>query len=186
MVLIINNFEHEENDEEKFNQLYNSFYRYTYKICYNIIKDTDPIEDLVHDVFLIIYQTMSAIKNDISAKAWISTIARNTAINYLNHRIVTNKYIVEIDDEIMYSTTSDNIEPSRIVIDQDTVNNIYEEIKKSDKKYADVLLLKYKFDFDVEEIAKLLGIKPKTAYQRITRGREKLKRALFESQKGVK
>ena len=78
MILFIHNNYNENKDSiEKFNAVYDAYYRYVYKIIYNIIQNTDETDDIVQDVFVIIWNTLDVITDEVSAKAWISTISRN-------------------------------------------------------------------------------------------------------------
>lgn len=88
--------------------------------------------------------------------------------------------MVDIDDEasLFILSRCDN-EPLNTIVAAENIEFIYKQIKSLKKIYADILLLKYKFDFTPEMISKLLNIKLKTVYTRLSRGenilREKLK-----------
>ena len=60
---------------------------YSYKIAYNVLKKDDEIMDVLQDAWFKIGGTLDKIQDDSSAKAWISTIVRNTAKNALKKRL---------------------------------------------------------------------------------------------------
>ena len=181
MILFIhNNYNENKDGIEKFNAVYDAYYRYVYKIIYNIIQNADETDDIVQDVFVIIWNTLDVITDEVSAKAWISTISSNAAVNFAKKKKTAASKIINIDDDIIYSVNSDCIQdPAELVVSNDNINAIFREIKKMDKKYSDVLLLYFKFHMKPETIAGYLGRNPKTVYTQLQRGREILKQKLI-------
>ncbi|MBE5040480.1 RNA polymerase sigma factor [Ructibacterium gallinarum] len=179
MILILSNLKDGETDDEKFNRLYDTYYRYVYTICANILEDDyELLKDVVQDVFLKVALSMHVIRDDVSAKAWISTIARNEALNAAKKKNMEKKHILDVEDEIAYASVPANelnSRPLRIIVDEEAVDSIFADIRALDKKYSEVLLLKIKFDYDIADIAKILGIKLSTTYARYERGLAKLK-----------
>lgn len=155
----------------KFEQLYKEFYRYSYKVAFNVIHDVNQMEDVMQEAWLNIWRTIDVITDDSSAKAWISTLAHNTAKNILDKKIVRDKKFLNIDDDILYAVTPDSADdPIDIVASKDNIEYIYQQIRMLNKKYSDALLLKHKFKCTPDEIAKLLHTNPKTIYTRLSRG----------------
>lgn len=189
MILFLNNF---CEDDEMFDRIYNTYYNYAYKICYNIfrrydiLQDDKQMDDTLQEAFQKIYKIIGKIKNVESAKPLISAIVRNTAINSAKKiRNTKNKNIMDIDDDVLVNTIADSSnDPLTIIVVDESVELIYQEILKLDQKYSDVLLLKVKFECEIEEIAQLLNIPLKTAYTRYERGKIKLKKKLLELQEG--
>ena len=176
-----------QNRHAKFDRLYKEFYRYSYKVAFNFIHDVNQMEDVMQEVWLKIWHTIDVITDDGSAKAWISTLSHNTAKNILDKKIVKDKRILDIDDDVLYAVTPDYVEdPIDIVASRDNIEYIYQHMKKLNKKYSDVLLLKHKFKCTPDEIANLLHAKPKTIYTRLSRGEKLLKDKLLNGESGVR
>ena len=169
-----------DNNEEKFDRIFKKYYNYAYKIAFNVIKDVQQMEDIMQDIFFGVWSTLDVMTDEQSEKAWIAAIARNTAVNALNKKKTRDKKIMDIDDDILYENIpSFSDDPADIAVDDDSVNFIYSQIKLLDKKYSDVLLLKYKFHCSADKIAVLLGMRVKTVYTRIERGRKILMEKLL-------
>lgn len=138
----------------------------------------------MQDIWLNIWRTINVITDNTSAKAWISTLARNAAKNLLNKNSTRDKRVIDVDDDVLYSTTPDfESDPIDIVASRDNIDYIYNQIRSMDKKYSDVLLLKHKFKCTPDEIAKLLYINPKTVYTRLSRGEKMLKEKLLNAER---
>lgn len=171
----------------KFEQLYKEFYRYSYKVAFNVIHDVNQMEDVMQEAWLNIWRTIDVITDDSSAKAWISTLAHNTAKNILDKKIVRDKKFLNIDDDILYAVTPDSADdPIDIVASKDNIEYIYQQIRMLNKKYSDALLLKHKFKCTPDEIAKLLHTNPKTIYTRLSRGEKMLKEKLLNAERSEK
>lgn len=177
---IYNNTQNNSYNIEKFNYIYKKFYLYAYKVTFNTVHNSSQIDDIMQEIFINVWKILNNVNEDINLKALIATIARNTAINFLKKDKYRTDKMVDIDDEASFFILSrcDN-EPLNTIVAAENIEFIYKQIKSLKKIYADILLLKYKFDFTPEMISKLLNIKLKTVYTRLSRGenilREKLK-----------
>lgn len=175
-----NNTQNNSYNIEKFNYIYKKFYLYAYKVTFNIVHNSSQIDDIMQEIFINVWKILNNVNEDINLKALIATIARNTAINFLKKDKYRTDKMVDIDDEasLFILSRCDN-EPLNTIVAAENIEFIYKQIKSLKKIYADILLLKYKFDFTPEMISKLLNIKLKTVYTRLSRGenilREKLK-----------
>lgn len=165
-------------EDEYFNYLYDTYYNYAYKICFNILGTDRMIDDTLQDSFLKIYKTMGRIKSKAAAKSWIGTIVRNTAINALISEH-DKADVVEFNEE-WFDNMLDNVEniPVQSLIVKEGIESILTEIRKLDKKYSDILLLKYYFEFEFDEIAQLLHTPIKTVYTRHDRSIKRLRTKL--------
>lgn len=188
MILFLQNLDTVGSDNEKrFNYIYDKYYRYAYTIAFNVVKSTLEMEEIMQEVFLNVWRTIDIITDEHSARAWISTIARNTAINILRTKITKAKNILDIDDDVIYSATPDFVcDPTELIISRDSVEGVYSEIKKMDKRYADVLLLSFKFHLSPGKIAEYLKRNPKTVYTQLGRGKELLKERLICAERSQK
>ncbi len=65
-----------------------------------------------------------------------------------------------------------------ITISKETTEEIIREIEKLDTIYSDVLLLKYVYGFNREEVAKYLDINIETVKKRLVQAMSKIKESL--------
>ncbi len=78
-----------------FNEIYELTKKDVYLSIYIYFKDQSTIEDLMQDVYMKVIDSIDSYKIGSNFRAWVSRIARNTAINFYNK----NKRI-EIKDPI--------------------------------------------------------------------------------------
>lgn len=66
-------------DTHEFMALFNEYERYVASIGSRILGSSHGVDDLVQDVFLVIYQEFHKLKDLTSIKAWLATIATRLA-----------------------------------------------------------------------------------------------------------
>ena len=183
-LLYFKNSQGQENDKKEFfNKLYRKYYRYVYKIIFSILKSDKHIDDTVQECFMKIWHSIDKlnVNDDEGCKAFISVVAKNTAINRYNKDKKSTSNFIKMDDNVLFATTSDkSADPAEIIINDANVNYIYGKIKELGETYRDVMLLKYKYHHTPEEISSITGMSLKTVYTKLSRGREILKSKLLE------
>lgn len=75
-----------EGDEVAFRMLYDHYRKKIYALGLFLTKSEAPAQELVQDVFLKIWEKREQLREVDYFNAWLRTIARNTAINYLRSR----------------------------------------------------------------------------------------------------
>ncbi|RDY25575.1 sigma-70 family RNA polymerase sigma factor [Romboutsia weinsteinii] len=140
------------------------------KHLYNL---KDYNEECIHDIFLAVWYGVDQYdteKGDF--KNWIAAIAKYKCISY------KRKYLEEysIQDLESIEITADNIE---IEIEQQElkkeVDNLLDSLKPEDKK---IFIEYYIEGKTIKEISSSMNIKDENIYNRISRGKKKL-RMLF-------
>jgi RNA polymerase sigma-70 factor (ECF subfamily) len=75
-----------EGDEIAFRVLYDLYRRKIYALGLFLTRSETPAQELVQDVFLKIWEKREQLRDIDYFNAWLRTVARNTAINYLRAR----------------------------------------------------------------------------------------------------
>lgn len=95
-------------DDREFNIIYEETNRLVYYIIYSILKNKEESEDVMQQVYMKIYDKIDQYTD--SPKAWISTIARNLAINQYNKNKKQNVGYLD-DTDLMKIGASDGDTP---------------------------------------------------------------------------
>jgi len=157
--------------------IYKSFYGYLMAVILRYVRERDDAEELVNDTFIKIFNAMGQFKlpkkkeeNQKAFKAWISTIASRTAIDFLR----TKKDFVSIDEvvEEQEPLTEVNIVTALNVKDILKLLDALPEMQK-------LIFNLYEIEgFSHDEIAKTLNIPESSSRVYLTRAKNKL-RALY-------
>ncbi len=143
--------------------------RYIRRILY---VNKEDAEDILQEVFVKAYRNINSYNRKYKFSSWIYRIAHNEAVSFLRKK--NNKFDTVQDDEIF-----DKI-PSKSNIEDDfltdlkglEVRNILERLEK---KYRDVLILRYFEQMEYNEISDALRIPSGTVASLINRGKKKFK-----------
>ncbi|MDL2292725.1 RNA polymerase sigma factor [Acholeplasma sp. OttesenSCG-928-E16] len=91
------------NDEKAFEEMFNQYYQIVFYIINKYIRDNNSAEELANDCLYTAYNNISSLKDFNKFEAWIYSIAKNKALNYLKKikrkPVSCQEYINEIQDE---------------------------------------------------------------------------------------
>jgi RNA polymerase sigma-70 factor, ECF subfamily len=145
-------------------------YRLFFSIAYGVLGTSQDAEDAVQEGVLKAYRNLRLLEEPEKIVGWIARITRNMALDVVKKGGAARSYFVTANDAEVDSThvTSGNDESieTRILLLQ--------EIEKLPEGQAQVLLLKYLEDLDINEIAERLGIRPNAAQVRLYRAYQAL------------
>lgn len=171
-----------ENNSDKIEKLYDKYKSLMYKEAYRILNDNGLAEDAVHQSFIKVMKNLDKInmKDETRTRGFLVIICRNTAIDIYKKRLYLNQNSNSLDFELDEDDDApiDYVEPSKIIVDKETVNRIADAIGKLPEIYRDVLLLEKLHGNTKEEIAELLGVNYETVKKRSLRARKMLVDAL--------
>lgn len=144
---------------------------------YNILKDWQLAEDAVHTSFLRLLNKIDTISDITCNKTrnFLVIIVRNVSIDMYNKRKKQSEYGY---DELSEKIEDQDFSVEEIVISHDKIKELMGNISSLDKKYSDVLMLRFAYHYSEEEIAHLLGISYENVRIRLYRGRNFLKNKL--------
>lgn len=71
---------------EAFDIIYEQFHKLVFYVIYSIAKDVESTKELVQDTFLKMWNNIHTFKLNTNFKAWLLTIAKNAAKDYLKTR----------------------------------------------------------------------------------------------------
>lgn len=126
-----------------------------FRICFVALGSREDAEDAVQDVFLKYVEKTPDFETEEHEKAWLIRVAINRC------RDIKRKRHVQVDLTSLeeYIGSSD---------DNDALN----ALMSLPDKYRTVLTLKYMNGYNVQEIARIVGLTASTVKMRLKRGRE--------------
>ena len=156
-------------DEEFFLELYKKYYPYGKKIAKDSLHDKTLQEDAVQAAFISLIPKIELLRSFECYKmeAYVVSTIRRKCQDFNKHSVVERKHgapSIEGDDdswESLEKVSADltKSDPQNIVEERDTYKRLGKIFSQLPERYRDLLLLKYFYEFDNEEIAKQLSIK---------------------------
>lgn len=148
-----------------FDPIYHETSKLVYYTILAILKDSNISEDIMQETYLKMLEKIHSFKKSVSVKSWITTIARNLAINEYNKRKKVLQVDV-IDNESIFGTIDSNSEKELIVRDILVTLNDTER---------DIVIYHIVSDLTFKEISKILNIPQGTVSWKYSEAIKKLK-----------
>jgi RNA polymerase sigma-70 factor (ECF subfamily) len=149
-------------DQEAFARLYAGYVRMVHAILLGRIPRRD-VDDLVQDVFITAYTRIRELRDPAAFGAWLATIARNRATDYLRQ----TREQAELPDEL---AGGDPIETEAFAV--------LETIRTLPEAYRETLLMRLVEGMSGAEIAERSGLTPASVRVNLHRGMKLLREKL--------
>lgn len=139
-----------------------------YRLSYSLVKNKYDADDIHQEVFIRYLRKRPAFQSEEYEKAWLLRVTINCCRNLWKSAWV--RHTAELKEDGGYP--EHRIEPKE--------EEILETVKALPKKYRIVIHLFYYEDMSIEEISKIIKVKPSTIRTQLTRARKILKERLEE------
>ena len=163
-------------EKQKVKEVYEQYYGLMFHIARGYCSQRSDAEDIVHDAIVKMIKHLACIdtKDPNRTRAFCATVVKYTALDRLKAK---ENHVISIEDFQEEPTHAKDF-----AIDKDTYADLVREIRALSDPYRIVLTLKYVNDMTDREISELLGVSEKTVSVRLSRGRQKLRKALEEAE----
>lgn len=151
------------------------FERYSdmiYRIAMSYGNSVPFAEDAVQEVFLRYLKKTPRFENREHEKAWFIRVT----VNYCKSA-VSSAWLKR-------SCSLENVEQVAAAFQQRETSELYETLSCLSPKYRIVLYLRYYEEYQVKEIAELLGITPNLVSARLLRAKKLMKQELLKEREG--
>ena len=164
-------------DEESFAEIVKIYLNPIYNFLYRLAGDRDAAEDLTQETFVKAWKNLKRFDQSKSFKTWLFTIAKNTAFDWLKKKkeIPFSTFTDEEGENWLENVADENILPDEILERKNIAEELDAILQKLPPHYRAILLLHYKEDFSLHEIADILDEPYNTIKSRHQRGLGKLK-----------
>jgi RNA polymerase sigma-70 factor (family 1) len=162
-------------DEIAFNELYFAYLQPAVRFCNSIVKDIDESENIVHDVFIKIWDRRETINPELNFTSYLFTIIRNRVFDFLKE-VKRNDLMKE-----EYWSRIDQAQHEDSSLQEDRIRKISEAVEELSEKRKQIIKLNYQEGKSYEEIASDMRISKNTVKNQLVKAkqiiREQLKNA---------
>jgi len=147
---------------ESIESIVNSYGDILYRLCFIMLKKESDAEDIVQETIIKYIEKQPPFKDYEHIKAWLITVAKNKCRDRLRYK-QRHTYIDidEIRETPNYPTYNDN--------------EILDVLMALPEKFRLVLMLYYVEEYQIDEIAKIIGKTASAVKMRLKKGRRLLK-----------
>ena len=169
-----------QGDEKAFNTIYNKYVGQVYNFCKLYIINNDEIEEVVQDVFVRLWESRYAIREDDNFKGLLFIITRNLVFNETRKSFNHDFYTVSIIDAIENMTdenTSYDVEEDLETKDlSEFIDKLISELPPQRQK---IFNLSRKEQKTYREIAEMMNLSEKTVEHQISDALKYLRKHLM-------
>jgi RNA polymerase sigma-70 factor (ECF subfamily) len=166
-------------DEGAFDMLVRRYAAPVYAFLYGLVDDRDVAEDLAQETFVKAWKRLADFDPDGNVKAWLFRVARNAAYDFLKKKkAVPFSFFENEDGESPLEDISDgSVLPDRLAEREESARLLEEKLKALPEAHRTLLVLRYREDFSLSEIAEIFGEPYNTVKSRYRRALKRLREA---------
>ena len=162
-------------DEQAFARFVADYQETVFLCCRTLGLNETEAEDVASETFLAAYQKLSKFRGDSSLSTWLWKIAYYKGINYLRKNKKHSHANMEIDEQLSDQKMA---HVAARLEDAEQYSAIWDAVNALPMQWAMAIILFYREDKSVEEIAKIMQKRYNTIKTYLFRGRKKLKGVL--------
>jgi RNA polymerase sigma-70 factor (ECF subfamily) len=170
-----------EGDREAFADIVRTYQRRIYAVAMRMTRRHEVADDIVQDTFVRAYRGLDRFEVGRPLRPWLTRIAVNLAINYLNGAAKREQPLYSEDSpggpEEARGSRQERLDanPERTLESEELALDLERAVSLLPLEQRTVFLLKVVEEMRYEEIATLLGISEGTVMSRLSRARGRLK-----------
>ncbi|MFN8263787.1 MAG: sigma-70 family RNA polymerase sigma factor [Chitinophagales bacterium] len=148
-----------QKDEKAYEELYLLYNDLIYSVIDKIIKVAEDSEELTQDVFVKVFKKINQFRGDSKLSTWLTSIARNTALNFLESIKKEKEAVdqnVDIDDD--HNWISDISNPEEIIIMEDGKKMLHKAIAILPENQRTAFSLFYLDGLKQLDISDIMGV----------------------------
>jgi len=173
-----------DGDRDAFAEIVRSYQRRIYAVAMRMTRRHEVADDITQDTFVRAYRNLGRFDVGRPLRPWLTRIAVNLAINYLNGVARREQPLYTEDapggpgrrgDTRASRPERIDANPERALASEELALDLERAVALLSLEQRTVFLLKVIEEMRYEEIAKLLGISEGTVMSRLSRARGRLK-----------
>lgn len=164
-------------DEAAFSRLLKKYLKPVYNFLYRMTNDHAALDDLTQTTFIKAWKNIEKFNYSRSFKAWIFTIAKNTAYDYFKKKktVPFSNFIDAEGNNKLENISDGEILPLEILERADASKILEDALAKISEQYGLILTMRYKDDLSLQEISEILNIPYNTIKSQHQRGLNSLR-----------
>jgi len=162
-------------DHEAFGEFIDKYKETVFLCSRRLGLSADEAEDVASETFLAAYKAIGRYSGQAELSTWLWSIAYRQGINYLRKNRKEWQLEAEQDEQVGDSKEQG---PAEAVQSRETEQIVWDAVERLPRLWAMAVILYYREEKSIIDIAKIMQIKENTVKTYLFRGRDKLKQIL--------
>lgn len=154
-------------DRDAFAVIVHRYQNLVCSVAYSVLGDFARSEDVGQETLVAAWKQLPQLEDLAKFRPWISSIARNKAMTALR----THRSSLPLVDNVVSASE----EPAHVVINQEEQALVWQTLQGLPEEYREPLVLFYRHDCSIADVAQSMDLKESAVKQRLHRGRELLR-----------
>ncbi len=161
-----------DGDTNAFTLLVDRYKDLVFTLALRMVKNKEEAEEVSQDTFIKVYKSLTKFKGDSKFSTWIYRVAYNTCLDRLKKN-KRQQRTVTIDEytEHQVKTLDNALDKIEEQEKQQAIKNCLELLPSED---SFILTLYYFEELSLDEISKIIGLKPNNVKVKLFRSRKKM------------
>ncbi len=165
-------------DKAAFEEIYSRYHGRVYSICLRMLQNTAEAEDLMQDVFILLFRKIGSFRGDSAFTTWLHRMTVNQVLNHFRKRTVKLKDTSgdngSVDSYTPVSRNPRNMQFIDKLVMDDAIKMLPDECRN-------VFVLHDVEGFDHGEVARILGCTVGISKDTLYKARRILRKSLMKS-----
>ncbi|MFC4387692.1 RNA polymerase sigma factor SigX [Gracilibacillus marinus] len=142
-----------------FDDLYERYHQDMYKYVFYLVKNREQTEDIIQEVYIRVLKSYHTFKGDSSEKTWLFSIARHVTLDHFRKMKRKRDRVLEFFNWNEHESNIKSTEPipEEVAIKNEEAAQLYQSLNVCTNDQKQVILLRFLYDFSIDETAKILG-----------------------------
>ena len=162
-----------DGDRDAFARIVDATKRTVASIAVAIVGDVQASQDVAQEVFLAAWRGRGRLRNPMSFLPWLRQITRNRARTWL--RDEARRRMSAQTEDLVSAAVDPRPTPAEQTERQDELSLVTAAIAELPDETREVVILYYREDRSVAQVAELLEMRPDAVKQRLSRARRRLR-----------
>lgn len=158
-------------NQASYTVIYDRYSEILFRHAYNMLEDRAEAEDVIQEVFLMLWTKRAGVAGAKSLSAYLYTSVRNRILNHLTHQKVVDKYL----DSMRAYVEVGGYTADELLREKELAAVIEKEIGAMPPKMREIFLMSRDEQLSHKSIGELLNISDKTVKQQVYKAVKQLK-----------
>jgi RNA polymerase sigma-70 factor (ECF subfamily) len=162
-------------DPAAFEELYRAYAGRLFNIALRMTGSASDAEDLLQEIFLLVYRKLSAFRGDSSLGTWLYRVAMNCCLDRVGGRRARMERVTDsfADDDVAEPVARESLVPQTL-----TRMDLERAIARLPPGSRAAFVLHHVEGFDHKEVAQILGVTEGTSKSQVHKARLRLRELL--------
>jgi RNA polymerase sigma factor (sigma-70 family) len=167
-------------DRDAFAKLVDATSGMVSSISLAILRDLEGSRDVSQDVFLAAWSDLHRLRNPASFLPWLRQTTRNRANDALRTMLRRRRSVEAQEDELLAAAADPRPDAAAALLDEEQRRLLAQAIDDLPDETREVVVLFYREERSVKQVAGLLEMSEESVRQRLSRARVKLRETVLE------